>query len=144
MPTVRGRSPPPRKRKRRWGLTKAALRAEAQKRADRIAGEIIFRRRVAARLAAFAARPLVCLGRRNRPLKYVPNTKSGLGRCSGCLNGRWFSASKHCPEDTPDSRRCPYCQSWMTTILFTVGCSCKKRDSGTSDDSESESEGMSN
>ena len=61
-----------------------------------------------------------------KPVKYVRGTKVGLNRCQGCVNGRWFSASKHCSEDTADARQCPHCQSFMATVFFRVGCSCEK------------------
>ena len=129
--------------KKRWGAPKAAikaaLRAKAHEAIERIVGEIRLAQWLAARQAAFAARPLVCLGARTgKPVKYVRDTKARLNRCRGCINGRWFSASKHCSEDTADARRCPHCQSFMATVFFRVGCSCEKDSDPDSDEDMSD------
>ena len=134
------------RRKTRWGPSKTTIdalkdarRAKARKKIDQIMGKIRFAEWLAAREAAFAARPLVCLGARSdKPVKYVRDTKARLNRCRGCVNGHWFSASKHCSEDTADARTCPYCQSFVTTVFFRVGCSCEKDSECDSDDGMSD------
>lgn len=114
------------------GATRDALRAKARKKIE----EISFSQWLAKREAAFAARPLVCLGARTgKPVKYVRGTKVSLYKCRGCVKGQWFSASKHCSEDTADARQCPHCQSFVTTVFFRVRCSCKN---DTESDTESD------
>ena len=113
-----------------------ALRAKAREKIDQITEEISFSQWLAKREAAFTARPLVCLGARTgKPVKYVRGTKVSLYKCRGCVKGQWFSASKHCSEDTADARQCPHCQSFVTTVSFRVRCSCKN---DTESDTESD------
>ena len=130
-------------KKTRWGPPRPVIedliehqRAKALEVIARVTGKIRFTEWLSKREDEYAARPQRCLGSRTgKPVKYVRNTKARLGPCRGCINGRWFSASKHCSEDTPDALQCPYCRSFMNRVFFRVGCSCEKDSESDSDES---------